>query len=75
MGVGGQHHAPAILPPGKTPEASGLAWMGEQILAPIRIDPQTIQSIVSHCTKYVILGLGLSMRVLDILKYTLSITF
>jgi len=48
--------------------------MGEENLVPIRIDPQTIHPIVSQCTKYAIPGLGLSMRVLDKLRYTLSIT-
>ena len=44
-GVGGQHHAPAALPPGKDPVpivqeavwAPGPVWTGAEYLAPTRI--------------------------------------
>jgi len=37
MGVGGQRHAPAILPPGVSRWTPGPVWMGEETLAPTRI--------------------------------------
>ena len=45
MGVGGQHHAPAVFTPGKDPVrivqeagwASEPVWIGEENLAPIGI--------------------------------------
>jgi hypothetical protein len=37
MGVGGQSHSSVILPPGVTRWALGSVWMGEEILAPTKI--------------------------------------
>jgi hypothetical protein len=64
MGVGGQCHALAALPPGKTwyplyrrlggPQGqSGEVW---KILPQLRFEPQTIQPVASHCTYYTILA-------------------
>jgi len=58
MGVGGQHHAPSALPPGKTryllyrrlggPQSrSGLV---RKILPPPGLHPQTIQPVASRYT-------------------------
>ena len=55
MGVGGQHHAPAALPPGKTryplyrrlgrPQGrSGLVW---KISSPLGFDPRTFQPVTT----------------------------
>ena len=52
MEVGGQHHAPASLPPGKTQyplykrlgRPRGLVWTGaENLTPPLGIDPPTIK--------------------------------
>ena len=64
MGVGGQHHTLAALPPGKNwyplytrlggPKGrSGQVW---KILPPLGYDPQTVQPIASHYTDYAILA-------------------
>ena len=59
MGVGGQRHAPAALPPGKTrypfcrrlggPQGpSGGMW---KILPPPGLDPRNVQPVVSSYTE------------------------
>jgi len=64
MGVGGQRHALAALPPVKTryplymrlggPQSwSGQVW---KISLPPGFDPQTIQPVASHYTDYNILA-------------------
>ena len=58
MGVGGQRHAPAALPPEKDPvsilqEAGwtpGPVWMGAENLAPPGFDPWTVQPVASRYT-------------------------
>jgi len=58
MGVGGQCHAPAALPPGKDPVpivqeagwAPGPVWTGAENLAPLGIEPRTVQPVVSRYT-------------------------
>ena len=58
MGVGGQHHAPAALPPGRRPGthctgggwAPGPVWMDEENLAPPGFDPWTVQPVASRYT-------------------------
>ena len=61
MGVGGQHHAPAALPPGKDPVpivqesgwAPGPVWTGAENLAPpppLGFDPRTVQPVASRYT-------------------------
>ena len=58
MGVGGQHHAPAALLPGKTryplyrrlsrPQGwSGQVW---KISPPPEFDPRTVKPVASHYT-------------------------
>jgi hypothetical protein len=58
MGVGGQRHAPTVLPLGKTQyplyrrlggpaSQSGWVWI---FLPPPGFDPRTIQPVVSHYT-------------------------
>jgi hypothetical protein len=61
MGVGGQHHAPTALPPGKTwyplyrrLGGPGPVYTGVENLAPPGFNPQTIQSAASHYTDYAI---------------------
>jgi hypothetical protein len=62
MGVGGQCHTPAPLPPVKTRYPLNMSLGGPQgrsgwvqkILPPLGFDLQTIQPIVSHCTNYAI---------------------
>ena len=62
MGVGGQRHAPAALPPGKTQYplyrrlgGSQSLWAGAENLAPpLGFDPQTIQPVASRYTDYAI---------------------
>jgi hypothetical protein len=59
MGVGGQHHTPATLHPGKTcyplyRRQDGLQdWPGEvrKISPPLGFDPRTIQPVASCYTK------------------------
>ena len=62
MGVVGQRHAPAALPPGKTryplyrrlggPQSrSGQVW---KISPPPRFDPRTVQPVASRHTDYAI---------------------
>ena len=62
MGVGGQHHAPAALPPGKTqyplyrrlggPQGrSGRVW---KISPPPGFDPRTAQPVASRYTDWAI---------------------
>ena len=54
MGVGGQRHAPAALPPGKNPVtivqeagwAPGPVWTGAENLAPPGFDPRTVQPAI-----------------------------
>ena len=51
MGVGGQHHAPAVFTPGKDPVrivqeagwASEPVWIVAEISPPPGIDPRTFQ--------------------------------
>ena len=58
MGVGGQRHAPAALPPGRTcyPLYRRLGgsqdWSGwvQKISPPLEFDPWTAQPITSHYT-------------------------
>jgi hypothetical protein len=60
MGVGGQHHTPAALPPAKTqyPLCRRLGGPQEQsgwvrkIMFPLRFDPRTVQPTVSPYTDY-----------------------
>jgi len=58
-GAGGQHHAPAALPPAKETlyplyrRLGGLqGWFGQvqKILLPLGFDPQTIQPVTSRYT-------------------------
>ena len=59
MGVGGQSHSPAALPPGNTPVptvqeagwAPGPVWAGAENLAPPPgFDPRTVQPVASRYT-------------------------
>ena len=61
MGVGGQRHAPAALPPGKTPGTRCIGgWVGLQgrsgrarkISSPPGFDPRTVQPLGSYYTDY-----------------------
>jgi hypothetical protein len=56
MGVGGQRHAPAALPPGKGqyPLNRRWVWTGAENLAPPRFDPRTVQLVASHYTDWAI---------------------
>ena len=61
MGVGGQRHAPAALPPGKTivKEAEWgpvPVWTGAENLAPPSpgFDPRTVQSIACRYADWAI---------------------
>jgi hypothetical protein len=64
MGVGGQHHAPAALPPGKTqyPKFSLGDWMGSRagmdgcgkFRPPPGFDPRTVQPIANYSTDWAI---------------------
>ena len=57
-GVGGQRHAPAVLPPGKNPVpivqeagwAPGTVWTGAENLSPPGFYPRTVQPVASHYT-------------------------
>jgi hypothetical protein len=58
-GVGGQRHAPAVLPPGKRPVPIVLrGWVGpsasldvcEKPRLPTGFDPRTVQLVASHYT-------------------------
>ena len=62
MGVGGQRHAPAALPPGKTryplyrrldgaQGRSGQVWI---ISSPPGFDPRTVQPVASRYTDWAI---------------------
>ena len=58
MGVAGQRHAPADLPPGKDPVpivqedgcATGPGWTGVESLNTPGFDPRTVQPVASHYT-------------------------
>ena len=63
MGVGGQHHAPAALPPGKDPVpivqeagwAPGPVWTDAENLAPTPVfDPRTVQPVASRYTDWAV---------------------
>ena len=63
MGVGGQRHGPAALPPGKTwyplyrrlRGPPGPVWTGAENLAlPPGFDPRTVQPIASRYTDWAI---------------------
>jgi hypothetical protein len=62
MGVGGQHHAPAALPPGMTryplyrrlDRPQGQSGRVQKISPPPGFDPRTIQSAESRYTDYAI---------------------
>ena len=57
-GVGGQHHAPAALPPGKNRyplyrrlgRPQGRSGRVRKISPPPGFDPGTVQSVASRCT-------------------------
>jgi hypothetical protein len=61
--VGVQHHAPGCFTPGKEPvpnvqeagRASGLIWMGKEILPPLGFNPETVQPIATYYTDDTIL--------------------
>ena len=62
MGVGGQRHSPAALPPGKDPVlivqeaglAAGPVWTGQENLAPPPgFDPRTVQPVASRNADWV----------------------
>jgi len=64
MGVGGQRHAPAALPPGKAQYPLHV-WMGghqcqsehvQNIVPPLGLNPQTAQSVVSRYSNYAFLA-------------------
>ena len=58
MGVGGQHHAPAALPPGKTQyplyrrlgRPQGRSGQVRKISSPAGFDPRTVQLVASRYT-------------------------
>ena len=60
MGVGGQCHTPATLPPGKTRYPmyrrlgghQGQSGQVQKISLPQGFDPRTVQPIVSRYTNY-----------------------
>jgi hypothetical protein len=64
MGVGGQHHAPAALPPGKTQYplyrrlGGSHGWSGQvwKISPPPGFDPLTIQPVASRYTDCTVLA-------------------
>jgi hypothetical protein len=75
MRVGGQRHAPAALPPGKTlyplyRRQGGFHSRSEQmrkILPPLEFDPRTVEPVASRYTDYAIrppnpLGTGVISR-------------
>ena len=65
MGVGGQHHAPAALPPGKTQYPlyrrlggpQGRSGRVRKISHPPGFDPRTVQLVASRYTVWAILAL------------------
>jgi len=60
MGVGGQRHAPAALPPGKTRyplyrrlvRPAGRSGQVQKISPPREFDPRTIQPVASDYTDW-----------------------
>ena len=64
MGVGGQCHSPAAVPPGKTPYPlyrrlggpQGESTWVQKISPPLEFDPQTVQPIVSLSSDWAILA-------------------
>jgi len=64
MGVGGQCHAPAALPPGKTQYplyrrlGGPQGWFGwvQKPSSPPGFDPRTVQPLAKHYTDYTILA-------------------
>ena len=62
MGVGGQHHAPAALPPGKIRyplyrrlgRPQGRSERVREISPPSGFDPQTVQPVASRYTDWAI---------------------
>ena len=60
MGVSGQRHAPAALPPGKTryplymrlSGPQGLSGRVPKISSPPGLDPRTVQSVASGYTNW-----------------------
>ena len=64
MDVGGQHHAPAALPPGKTRYPlyrrlggpQGRSRRMRKISPPPVFDPRTVQHVASSCTDWAIPG-------------------
>ena len=62
MGVGGQHHAPAALPPRKTRyplyrrlgRPQGRSGLGRKISPPPGFDPRTVQPVASRYTDWAI---------------------
>jgi hypothetical protein len=64
MGVDGQRHAPAVLPPGKTRYPlykklggpQGRSGQVRKISPPPGFDPRTVQPVASHYTNYAILA-------------------
>ena len=64
MGVGGQHHSPAALPPGKTwyplyrrlNRPQGQSGQVQKILSSPGFDPWTVQPVASRYTDCTILA-------------------
>ena len=59
MGVGGQHHAPAALPPGKTRyplyrRLGGPQGGSRKISPPLGFDPRTVEPVASRYTDWAI---------------------
>jgi hypothetical protein len=58
MGVGGQHHSPAVLPPGMTRyrlgRPRGRSGRVLEILPPPGFNPRTVHLVASRYTDYAI---------------------
>ena len=69
MEVGGQHHTPAALPPGKTwyplyrrlGGTQGRSGWVQKISPPPGFDPRTVQPVASHYTDWAILALNITI--------------
>jgi hypothetical protein len=83
MGVGGQHHAPAAFTTGKDPLpivqeagwAPGQVRIGAENLAPLGLDPRTVQPIGSHYTNYTTLVFNYNKPKMANCKVSFNISF
>jgi hypothetical protein len=81
MGVGGQRHAPAALPPANDPlyrrlgRPQGRSGLVLKISPPPGFDPRTVQLVASRYTDYAILVKMVVYKLISVEVYVRSFSY